>query len=262
MTGRDLGDGPAQNIDVVPGVVAAGVARPQRDRQQLGRVIAPHAERMEPEAALERRRGLLLLRVRGHQRGVHIQHHHLAEIGAGDLRRRHAGQQIPDVPADPRPGLLDPLQRRRGGLIQGPPHRRRRRDRAEQPGLVAQGLDVGDRLTPAVSIIATSTQTWPRSWPGVNPRRANAVDKPSVSPTRSASSRTATAPASGTTPSPSAVTDNPCDHEVRFTCEVLLSLAERDLRQASFSQARSTFQLINTVSTSYPMNGEHLSVFR
>jgi hypothetical protein len=42
------------------------------------------------------------------------------------------------------------------------------------------------------------------------------------------------------------VTDNPCDHEVPFTWKVLLTLAERDLRQASFSQARSTFQLINT----------------
>src|SRR5215212_8550715 len=36
MTGRDLGDRPAQHIDVVPGVVAAGVTRPQADRQQLG----------------------------------------------------------------------------------------------------------------------------------------------------------------------------------------------------------------------------------
>ena len=42
------------------------------------------------------------------------------------------------------------------------------------------------------------------------------------------------------------MTDNPCDHEVRFTWKVLLNLAERDPRQASFFQARSTFQLINT----------------
>jgi hypothetical protein len=41
-----------------------------------------------------------------------------------------------------------------------------------------------------------------------------------VRPARSASSRTATDPASGTIPDPSAATDNPCDHEVRFTCEV------------------------------------------
>src|SRR5215217_5746303 len=82
---------------------------------------------------------------------------------------------------------------------------------------------------PATSITATSTHTRPRSYPGVKPRRANAVDKLEVSPTRSASSRTATTPANGTTPSPSAVTDNPCDHEVPFTWKVLLSFAERDL---------------------------------
>ena len=39
---------------------AAGVARPQTDRQQLGGVVAPHADRVETEAALERRPGLLL----------------------------------------------------------------------------------------------------------------------------------------------------------------------------------------------------------
>jgi hypothetical protein len=51
------------------------------------------------------------------------------------------------------------------------------------------------------------------------------------------------------------VTDNPRDHEVLFTWKVLLTLAEQDLRQASFSQARSTFQLINTASSTPVMNG-------
>jgi hypothetical protein len=41
---------------------------------------------------------------------------------------------------------------------------------------------------PAVSMVARSTQTWPRSCRGVNERRANAVDSASVRPTRSASS--------------------------------------------------------------------------
>jgi hypothetical protein len=81
---------------------------------------------------------------------------------------------------------------------------------------------------------------------GAKPSRLNAADKRSVRPTRSASTRTATAPASGTTTPPSAVTNNPCEHEERFTWKVLLSLAERDPSQASFSQARTTFQLINT----------------
>ena len=77
---------------------AAGVARPQRDRQQLGRVVAPQAERMEPVATLERGPGLLLLRMGGHQRGVHVEHDHLAQIGASDPRRRQSRQQSPEVP--------------------------------------------------------------------------------------------------------------------------------------------------------------------
>jgi hypothetical protein len=62
MSGWDLVDGSAQHIDVVSCVIGAGVARSQRDRQQLGRVVAPYADRVEPEAALERGPGLILLR--------------------------------------------------------------------------------------------------------------------------------------------------------------------------------------------------------
>jgi hypothetical protein len=69
---RDLGDGPGQDVDVVPGVIAAGIARSQRDGQQLGCVVAPHAEWVEAEPALERRPGLLLFGVCGDQRGVDI----------------------------------------------------------------------------------------------------------------------------------------------------------------------------------------------
>src|SRR5215210_5092040 len=108
---------------------------------------------------------------------------------------------------------------------------------------------------PTVSIVARSTHTRPRSWTGENDRRDKAVDRLWVRPTRSASSRTDTTPASGTTPSPSAVTDNPSDQEVPFTWKVLLTLVERDLRHASFSQARSTFHLINTASSTPVMNG-------
>jgi hypothetical protein len=73
---------------------------------------------------------------------------------------------------------------------------------------------------PAVSMVATSSQTRPRSCTGTKPGRVKAADTAAVSPTRSARSRTATAPANGTTPDPPAVTDNPRDHEVGFTCEV------------------------------------------
>ena len=49
----------------------------------------------------------------------------------------------PDLGAGP----LDPGPRDRSGFIERPPHRRRRRDRAEHTLLMAQGVDVGDRFT-------------------------------------------------------------------------------------------------------------------
>jgi hypothetical protein len=73
---------------------------------------------------------------------------------------------------------------------------------------------------PAAIIVATSTNTRPRSCPAVNPRRVNADDSSPVRPIRSASSRTDTAPAWATTPDPSAVTDNPRAHDVAFTHQV------------------------------------------
>ncbi len=63
-------------------------------------------------------------------------------------------------------------------------------------------------------------KTRPRSCVGLNPRRDIAVDRASVRPTRSASSRVATFPACATTPDPSAENDRPVDHVVCFNCEV------------------------------------------
>ena len=65
-------------------------------------------------------------------------------------------------------------------------------------------------------------KTRPRSCVGLNPRRDIAVDRASVRPTRSASSRVATFPAWATTPVPSADTTSPDDqwpaplHRVTF----------------------------------------------
>ena len=119
---------------------------------------------------------------------------------------------------------------------------------------MAQRVDVGDRLTPGREHRGDIHPHLAAVMNRRNERRVSASDKARVRPTRSASSRTATAPASGTSPSPSAVTDNPCDHEVPFTWKVLPTLAERDSRQDSFSQARSTFQLINTDPSTVTMN--------
>jgi hypothetical protein len=70
---------------------------------------------------------------------------------------------------------------------------------------------------PAASIIR---HIHPHPAPVMNRHEAAAAQRrgqPAVRPTRSANSRRVTAPASGTTPGPSPVTDNPCDHDVRFT---------------------------------------------
>jgi len=86
-----------------------------------------------------------------HDGGVDIQHDRAAQIGPGDPAGRDAtvpfGDLRPHVAADPGPSHRDLLQATRGDLIQSPPHRRRRRDRPEHPALVAQHVDVGDRLT-------------------------------------------------------------------------------------------------------------------
>ena len=150
VRGRDLADGRGQDLDVIGCGVRAGVPGTQHQRQRLFGVVAPHPERVVAEALLERHCGTLLLGVRGHQGGVDVEDDRGAEVSVGDPRRRQAAAALelgPDVGADLSSGLLDPLGRCRGDLIQGPPHRWRRRDRSEDPALVAQHVDVGDRFT-------------------------------------------------------------------------------------------------------------------
>jgi len=89
--------------------------------------------------------------VRDHDRGVDVQHHRLAQVGPGDLAGRDGAVPLndlsPHVTADPSPRSSDLLQPARRDRIQRPPHRRRRRDRTEHADLVAQHVDVSDRLT-------------------------------------------------------------------------------------------------------------------
>ncbi len=216
----DLGDRLTQDLDVVGGGVGAGVPGPQLDREHLGGVVTPHPERVEAERLLERDVSLFLLTVCGDQRGVDVEHDHIAEVGVGDLRGRHPAGKIrkldPDVAADLRPRPGHPFHRGRGQLVQSTPHRRRRCHRSQHARLVPQHVDIGDRLTTSASITATSTSTRPRSWTGVNDRLRRTLDSSPVSPTRSANIRFATLPACATTPLPSPVTDKPADHEVRF----------------------------------------------
>jgi len=61
MRRGDLSDRVGEDADVVAGVVGVRVARPQPDGETIAGVVAPHAEGVEPESALEVRRRQLLV---------------------------------------------------------------------------------------------------------------------------------------------------------------------------------------------------------
>ena len=106
---------------------------------------------------------------------------------------------------------------------------------------MTQRVDVGNRLTTGrqdrghVDQHLPAVMEWNKSSAGQRHRQPRGQTDPV------ASRRTAEAPANGTTPVLSALTDSPCDQPIDFTSEVLLDFVECDLRQASFSQVRSTF---------------------
>ena len=150
VSGRDLSDGRGQDGDVVGGGVRAGVPGAQHQRQRFLGVVAPETQRVVAEALLERRSRTFLPGVRRDQGGVDVEDDGVTEIGVSDPRGGEpVGQLGPDVRADRRPRFVDPFPRCGGDLVQGPPHRRRGRDRSEDLALVAQDVDVGDRLTAA-----------------------------------------------------------------------------------------------------------------
>ena len=131
--------------------VRSGLPGPQHRCQELIRVVAPHAERVEPRGLLEGGRRVLLLAVRDHDRGVHVQHDRLTQVGAGDLRSRDAirrcGELSPHMTPDPGPRRRDLLQPCSGDLIECSPHRGSGGDRSQDLSLVAHHVDIGDRLT-------------------------------------------------------------------------------------------------------------------
>ncbi len=181
----DLGDRVGEHLDVVGGGVRPGLPGAQHRGQELLRVVAPDAERVEPEGPLERGRRLLLLAVRDHDRGVHVEHDRLTEVGPGDLRGREppAGSQLrPHMTPDPGPRGRDLLHRAWRDLVQGPPHRRRRGDRPSTGAWWRSTSMSAIASPPSAIITATSTSTRPRSWTGTNERRAIALDNSAVRP--------------------------------------------------------------------------------
>ena len=105
----------------------------------------------------------LLLTVGHHDGGVHVEHHHVTQIGVGDLRGWHPARQLrPDVAARPGTGLIDLGQPRRREFSQGAPHRRRGSHRTQQCALVTQHGDVAIASPPSASTTSTSVSTRPR----------------------------------------------------------------------------------------------------
>jgi hypothetical protein len=134
--------------DVVGSGVRVRVPRSQHPGQCLPGVVQPGEQRMIAISVLERRRSLLLLRMTGHQRGVHVDHqpgHH--RPGAAERRKLPASfptQQPRPFPSSS-PGDLDPIKQGLVNRIEHPPRRRRGGHRPEQVRLVAEHGEITDR---------------------------------------------------------------------------------------------------------------------
>ena len=118
-----LRQGQPGRLDVIGGRVRPGVPGPQHDGQRLtgppGAVVGEDGQGMEAEGLLPGRRGLVLLRARGHDRRVDV-HRDQPAVRAG---RGVAGQRPGPLPGGG-PRRADRLQRRGASAA----------SRADQPG--------------------------------------------------------------------------------------------------------------------------------
>lgn len=166
-----------EHVDVVLDAVGAGVARPQQQPQRLAAPVAAVQERqdrLEPVPALVGARGLLLVGVRGHQRGVQVQ----VRRHRGVVPVRRGGAHPPQPLAGGRERVEQAGQRQLVGRdgLQRAPRRRLRRGPAEQGLLAAaQRLDVADRRAAVGQHHRQVTQHHPRR---VAVPRAHPVQRP------------------------------------------------------------------------------------
>ena len=123
MTGGDLRDCLAQDVDVVGSGVGASIARAQARGEKLSCVVAPHADRVVPERALICRSCMFLLAVGDHDGGIHIEHDRRSQIPPRTRRCGYsAGQLGPHVPPGAGTRDLDLLALAGGDLIECAPH--------------------------------------------------------------------------------------------------------------------------------------------
>jgi hypothetical protein len=119
--------------------------------EELPGVVAVRQQRMQAKGVLERRRGLLLLRVAHHDVPVQVDHQRLYTGGAGDPRRPERGPGglgalRPRHLPGPGPSGGDRGQFGVAESVQQPPTGGVRGHRPEQGRLVGQDRDVADRL--------------------------------------------------------------------------------------------------------------------
>ena len=125
---------PVEQLEVMSGVVGAGIARPQHRRERLRGRVAPHPEGMEPEAVLVGGSGVLLVGGHVEERGVEVEH---------QVSRRRS---LPDHLASRRHGFRDLAQLERARRLDRAPGRRYRRHRPEQLVLLSKHGEVGEAV--------------------------------------------------------------------------------------------------------------------
>jgi hypothetical protein len=131
---------------VVGGGVGAGVPGSQQDRQRLTgavrAVVAERPERVMPVPVFERRRRTFLVRVRGHQGGVHVDHDR--PRGIDPSNRTVLAGQPPHPSAGHGAAGVDRPQRSRGVRGQRVDRAGDRRVRGPRPEHARLGADHGD----------------------------------------------------------------------------------------------------------------------
>ena len=210
--GGDLPDRRGQHVLVVGEGVRAGVPGPQQHRQALAGISSPGRQRVEAVAFLPGGSRSLLVRARGDQRGVHVDHQPARQRLPGDDQPREPGRGLPDQRPHVRPrfraGLRDPAPawpcaparsraRRTSGRSAPPP--------APEPGAPAPRYR-SCSWPPARSPPPSTPARHPGRTEARFPARRSAAPSPAVSPAWSAALRSRIAPACPTRPVPPPVT--------------------------------------------------------
>ena len=134
---RDLRQRTVDHRDVIGGGIRAGVPRPEHRAERFPGLVRVHVQRVEPVPMLVVPGRLLLLRMRGDQRRVHVDRQPLRRTNKLPEPRPRPRVRIPDSVQQPRRGG-DPVDRPERGRV--------RRHRSEQRVLITGRAQVRQAL--------------------------------------------------------------------------------------------------------------------